>query len=125
MVAAAVDNKGYSDYTFTETLDASGNKTSWVECRNFRNHTIQFTNPTQTAVKVRMEGSLDGTYFFGIDGSGNSTPDGSGNVTVTNPNATYAITAKNTPINYIRLALVSYSGGATAAGITPIKYRGG
>jgi len=123
MVAAAVDNKGFSDYTFQETLDASGNTTSWVSCENRNNHTIAITNPSATALKVRVQGSLDGSAFFGIDPSGNGNPDVSGNIQYTQI-GTYAITVKNTPLNYIRLMLVTYSGGATAAGIT-VKYRGG
>lgn len=126
MVAAAVSNNGLSDYTFPETLDASGNTTSWLEVRNKQNHTIQFTAPgAHTAITVKAEGSLDGTYFFGLDVSGNGQPDLSGNVAFTGLPATYAITIQNRPVNYIRLKLVSYAGGGTVAGITPIKYRGG
>ena len=126
MVAAAVDNKGFSDYTFQETLDASGNTTSWVSCGSWKNHSIQFTCPgAQTAITVKVEGSLDGTYFFGLDTSGNGQPDLSGNVAFTGIPSTMGITIQNRPVNYIRLKLVSYAGGGTSAGITPIKYRGG
>jgi hypothetical protein len=122
MAAAAVSNP-FPNYTFPETLDASGNTTSWVECGNWKNHTITITNPSHTLFTVKVEGSLDGTAFFGIDASGNSAPDSSGNIAFTKI-ATYAITVKNTPLAYIRLALVSYSGGATLGGFT-CKYRGG
>jgi len=122
VVAAATILASPPDYTFPETLDASLNYTSWPAVPNFRNHTIAFTNPSQTAFVMRVEGSLDGSTFFGVDPSNNGNPDTSGNTTYTQI-GTYAITIKNTPLNYIRLKLVSYSGGATAAGITA-KYRG-
>ena len=122
MVAAAVDNRSYADYTFPETLDASGNTTAWVAVPNFNHHTIALTIPTATAVKVVVEGSLDGSAFFGIDPSGNGNPDNSGNIQFTQK-VTYAIPIRNTPLNYIRLKLVTYSGGSTPGGITA-KYRG-
>jgi hypothetical protein len=121
MAAAAVANP-YDAYTFPETLDASGNTTSWVTCGNWKNHTITITNPSHTLFTVKVEGSVDGTSFFGIDASGNAAPDASGNIAFTKI-ATYAITVKNTPLAYIRLALVSYSAGDTLGGFT-CKYRG-
>jgi hypothetical protein len=123
-MAAEAKANSYSDYSFTETLDASGNTTSWIECRNFPNHTLAVTNTDHTLFTVKVEGTLDGTNFFGIDGSGNAAPDSSGNIAFTKASATYAIIVRNTPLNWIRLKLVSYSGGATAGGIT-VKYRGG
>jgi hypothetical protein len=124
MTAAAVDNKGYSDYAFPETLDASGNTTSWVTCENFKDHTVSFTMPAHTSVVVKAEGSLNGTTFFTLDPSGNADAAAVGNITFSAA-GTYALIIRNARINYIRLNLVSYGGGVTAAGITPIRYRGG
>jgi hypothetical protein len=121
MAAAAVTNP-YSDYAFTETLDTSGNTTSWVTCQNWKNHTLAFTIPdAPTTLVVRAEGSLDGTNFFGLDPSGNA--DASGNLTYAD-SGTYALVFRNTPLNYIRLALISFT-GAGAPSVTTVKYRGG
>lgn len=130
MTAAAVDNNQLSDYLFPETLDVSGNTTSWPRVSNFRNHTIAITTPALlTTAVLQIQGSLDGTYFFGLDPSGNgnigTNADISGNFTINKASATYAVILKDTPVNYIRVRLVSWTGTPTAAGITPVVYRGG
>jgi len=124
MAAAAVATTTPPDYSFPETLDASGNTTSWLECRNWKQHTIVFTTPAHTTTVVKMEGSLDGTNFFTLDPSGNADAAAVGNITYSAA-GTYALIIRNARMNYVRLNLVSYGGGATAAGITPIRYLGG
>jgi hypothetical protein len=119
---AAIAN-AYSDYAFVSALDTSGNATDHLECRNFRNHTLAFT-ATAATTTVRAEGSLDGVNFFGVDPSGNNSPDASGNTTYTNP-GTYCLSLSETAINYIRLKLVSYTGPDTSHSVTAITYRGG
>ena len=130
MVAAAVDNNQLTEYLFPETLDTSGNTTSWIRVSNFRNHTIAITTPaTLTTAVLQVQGSIDGTYFFGIDPSGNgnigTNADMSGQFTVTKANATYAVILKDTPIDYIRLKLVSWTGTATTLSFPSIAWRGG
>ena len=129
-MVAAVDNNQLTDYLFPETLDSSGNTTSWPRVSNFSNHTIAITTPaTLTTAVLQVQGSLDGTYFFGIDPSGNgnigSNADMSGQFTITKSNATYAVILKDTPINYIRLKLVSWTGTATLLTFPAIAWHGG
>lgn len=56
-----------------------------------------------TNVVIRMEGSLDDVSFFNLDQSGSDT-------TIT-ANGTYGYCLNGCPVRYIRLRLVSISGG--------------
>jgi hypothetical protein len=71
------------DYTFSTALDASSNTTDYVSCSGFNYHTFQIVHTgTFTMLKLRVEGSLDATNWFGIDPSNNPTAgaDYSGNI---------------------------------------------
>jgi hypothetical protein len=56
-----------------------------------------------TNVVIRFEGSLDDTSFFNLDQSNTDT-------TIT-ANGTYGYALANCPVRYVRLRLVSLSGG--------------
>lgn len=66
--------------------------------------TFQVTvSSISTNVVIRMEGSLDDVSFFNLDQSGADT-------TIT-ANGTYGYCLNGCPVRYIRLRLVSISGG--------------
>lgn len=84
------------------TLTAAG-ATSSVELFS-QSVTFQVTvSSIGTNVVIRLEGSLDDTSFFNLDQSNSDT-------TIT-ANGTYGYTLINCPVRYIRLRLVSFSGG--------------
>ena len=56
-----------------------------------------------TNVVIRFEGSLDGSNYFNLDQAGTDT-------TIT-ANGTYGYALSGCPVKYIRLRLVSLSGG--------------
>jgi len=56
-----------------------------------------------TNVVIRMEGSLDDVGFFNLDQSG-------GNTSIT-ANGTYGYCLSGCPVRYVRMRLVSLSGG--------------
>lgn len=84
------------------TLTAAG-ATSSVELYS---HSVTFqvtVSSIGTNVVIRMEGSLDDTSYFNLDESGIDT-------TITS-NGTYGYALINCPVRFIRLRLVSLSGG--------------
>ena len=87
-------------------LTAAG-VTAAIGCGDFSEHVLQYTVAAiNTNVVLRAEGSLDGTNFFNLSKSDADT-------TVT-ANGTDAFVYIGKGINYIRLRLVSESGGTDA-----------
>lgn len=93
------------------TLTAAGTTTAVEVASNAVTYQVTVTN-IGTNVVVRFEGSLDNTNFFNLDQSELDT-------TIT-ANGTYGYALNGCPVKYIRLRLVSFSGGspsvATLAG---------
>lgn len=84
------------------TLTAAGT-TSSIELYS-QSVTFQVTvSSIGTNVVIRFEGSLDDTSWFNLDQSGADT-------TIT-ANGTYGFALNGCPVRYIRLRLVSLSGG--------------
>lgn len=84
------------------TLTGAGVGTA-VQCGG-SNMTFQVNVTTiGTNVVVRFEGSLDGSGYFNLDESGTDT-------TIT-ANGTYGYALSGCPVKFVRLRLVSVSGG--------------
>lgn len=84
------------------TLTAAG-VTNGIELYS-QSVTFQVTvSSIGTNVVIRFEGSLDDTSYFNLDQSGADT-------TIT-ANGTYGFALNGCPVRYIRLRLVSLSGG--------------
>ena len=93
------------------TLTAAGTTAAVEVASNAVTYQVTLTG-IGTNVVVRFEGSLDNTNFFNLDQSNLDT-------TLT-ANGTYGFALNGCPVKYIRLRLVSLSGGspsvATVAG---------
>lgn len=84
------------------TLTAAGTTTAVEVASNAVTFQVTVTS-ISTNVVVRFEGSLDNTSFFNLDQSGADT-------TIT-ANGTYGFALNGCPVKYLRLRLVSISGG--------------
>lgn len=120
-MAAEVFTTGSTPYAFTQ-LDASGNTTDYLNVSNFRDHTMQVkVSSISVNVTFRIEGSLDGTNWFGMDPSLNGQMDTSGNMIAT-ANQMYYMRFADTPLKFIRGNYIAATTGAPAK--LDFKYYG-
>ena len=90
------------DVATLETLTAAG--TTSAQKTAGADLTFQATvSSIGTNVVIRFEGSLDGTNYFNLNSSNSDT-------TITG-NGTYGFSLSGCPVLYVRLRLVSVSGG--------------